>query len=75
VAPFDCHDFDTITQTDDHPHFLAHARELAAVLKHTIFVDQVNYSFSETPDILALLEEHITGNLVKASIISERNTT
>ncbi|EIN09703.1 hypothetical protein PUNSTDRAFT_20563, partial [Punctularia strigosozonata HHB-11173 SS5] len=50
---------------DEHPHFLAQAREMATAFKHTIFVDQVQYSYEKTHDILALLEEHVTENLVK----------
>ncbi|RDB25955.1 Telomerase reverse transcriptase [Hypsizygus marmoreus] len=49
----------------DHPHFLKYAAELAGVLRHTIFVDQVVYPYSQKREILNLLEEHITENIVK----------
>ncbi|KAF5382158.1 hypothetical protein D9615_004408 [Tricholomella constricta] len=50
---------------DEHPHFLAYAAELAGALRHTIFVDQVVYPYSQKREILSLLEEHITENIVK----------
>ncbi|KAI0303743.1 hypothetical protein B0F90DRAFT_1708673 [Multifurca ochricompacta] len=50
---------------DEHPHFLRYATELAAMLRHTIFVDRVVYSFSSKSEVLELLEEHITENIVK----------
>ncbi|OBZ72156.1 Telomerase reverse transcriptase [Grifola frondosa] len=50
---------------DDHPHFLAFAAQLADALRHTIFVDKVVYSFSKREDIIELLEEHISENIVK----------
>ncbi|KAK7690659.1 hypothetical protein QCA50_005758 [Cerrena zonata] len=50
---------------DDHPHFLSLARKLADALRNTIFVDQVVYSYAQKQEILDLLEEHITENLVK----------
>jgi len=51
---------------DEHPHFLRYATELAAMLRHTIFVDRVVYHFSSKTEVLELLEEHITENIVKA---------
>ncbi|KAF5327773.1 hypothetical protein D9619_004557 [Psilocybe cf. subviscida] len=50
---------------DEHPHFLRHAADLANILRNTIFVDQVVYPLSKKEEILALLEEHITENIVK----------
>ncbi|KAL7279239.1 hypothetical protein ACG7TL_007079 [Trametes sanguinea] len=52
---------------DDHPHFLTYAAELAKVLRNTVFSDQakVVYPFSRRKEIIALLEEHITENIVK----------
>ncbi|KAF8959478.1 hypothetical protein BDZ97DRAFT_1837353 [Flammula alnicola] len=50
---------------DDHPHFLRYAADLANVLRNTIFVDQVIYPLSKKQEVLALLEEHITENIVK----------
>ncbi|THH05865.1 hypothetical protein EW145_g4492 [Phellinidium pouzarii] len=51
--------------TDEHPHFLTHAAQLAALLRHAIFVDQVVYPFAFRDDIIQLLEDHITSNIVK----------
>jgi telomerase reverse transcriptase len=50
---------------DEHTDFFPHAVELAAALRHTIFVDQVPYHSSTKQEILSLLEEHITENIVK----------
>ncbi|OJT07372.1 Telomerase reverse transcriptase [Trametes pubescens] len=50
---------------DDHPHFMTYAAKLAEVLRNTIFADQVVYPFSRRKEIIALLEEHITENIVK----------
>ena len=50
---------------DEHPHFLRYATELAATLRHTIFVDRVVYPFSSKAEVLELLEEHIRENIVK----------
>ena len=50
---------------DEHPHFLRYATELAATLRHTIFVDRVVYPFSSKTEVLELLEEHIRENIVK----------
>lgn len=55
------------TFQDDHPHFLSLARKLADALRNTIFVDQVIYTYSQKQEILDLLEEHITENLVKVT--------
>ena len=52
-------------RSDEHPHFLRYATELAASLRHTIFVDRVVYHFSSRAEVLELLEEHITDNIVK----------
>ena len=37
---------------------------MAAMLRHTIFVDRVVYDFSSKAEVLELLEEHITENIV-----------
>lgn len=50
---------------DEHPHFLRYATELAAALRHTIFVDRVVYHFTSRTEVLELLEEHITENIVR----------
>jgi hypothetical protein len=52
-------------RSDEHPHFLRYATELAAALRHTIFVDRVVYHFTSRTEVLELLEEHITENIVK----------
>ncbi|KAG5221222.1 telomerase reverse transcriptase [Salix suchowensis] len=54
--------------TDDQPHFLRYATELASCLRGTIFSDQVVYPHAKQNDILQLLEEHITENIVKVSM-------
>ncbi|KAG5646942.1 hypothetical protein DXG03_001665 [Asterophora parasitica] len=59
---------------DDHPHFLTYAAELAGVLRNIIFVDQVVYPYSTKQKILALLEEHITENIVKIGAHYYRQT-
>ncbi|KAH9481585.1 Telomerase reverse transcriptase [Psilocybe cubensis] len=43
---------------DDHPHFMRYAADLAGSLRDVIFVDQKQ-------EVLQLLEEHITENIVK----------
>ncbi|KAI0058687.1 hypothetical protein BV25DRAFT_1218030 [Artomyces pyxidatus] len=50
---------------DQHPHFLHYASQLADALRHTILVDQVIYPLSTRTEVLELLEEHITENIVK----------
>jgi telomerase reverse transcriptase len=35
------------------------------MLRHTIFVDRVVYDFASKAEVLELLEEHITENIVK----------
>ena len=52
-------------RSDEHPHFLRYATELASALRHTIFVDRVVYNFTSRAEVLELLEEHITENIVK----------
>jgi hypothetical protein len=52
-------------RSDEHPHFLRYATELAAALRHTIFVDRVVYHFTSRTEVLELLEEHITENIVR----------
>ncbi|KAL5526463.1 EST2 [Sanghuangporus sanghuang] len=49
----------------EHPHFLSYARQLAGLLRHAIFVDQVVYPFAFRDEIIQLLEDHITTNIVK----------
>jgi hypothetical protein len=52
---------------DEDPHFLAVASKLASSLHHTVFSDQVVYGREERDELLALLEEHITSNVVLVS--------
>ncbi|KAF8752305.1 Telomerase reverse transcriptase [Rhizoctonia solani] len=49
----------------DHTHFMTYATKLAACLRHVIFADQVVYGFDYLEDVLDLLEEHITDNIVR----------
>jgi hypothetical protein len=53
---------------DEDPHFLAVASKLATSLHHTVFSDQVVYGREERDELLALLEEHITSNVVLVSM-------
>ncbi|TCD64911.1 hypothetical protein EIP91_003447 [Steccherinum ochraceum] len=55
----------TAMPDDDHPHFISIATKLAETLRNTIFVDQVVYPYTQKKDMLQLLEEHITENIVK----------
>jgi hypothetical protein len=34
--------------SDEHPHFLTYAADLADALRHTIFVDQVSFIYLDT---------------------------
>ncbi|QRW13350.1 telomerase reverse transcriptase [Ceratobasidium sp. AG-Ba] len=49
----------------EHTHFMNYASRLAAQLRHVIFADQVIYGFDYQEEIIELLEEHITDNIVK----------
>ncbi|KAJ3515494.1 hypothetical protein NLJ89_g1720 [Agrocybe chaxingu] len=57
---------------DDHPHFIRFATDLANVLRNTIFVDQVVYPLSKKQEVLDLLEEHITENLIGQSYYRQK---
>ncbi|KAF7797313.1 hypothetical protein EIP86_008508 [Pleurotus ostreatoroseus] len=50
---------------DDYPDFLAVAAQLASALRNTIFVDKVVYPDAKRSEIIQLLEQHITDNIVK----------
>ncbi|KAK2460975.1 hypothetical protein APHAL10511_007445 [Amanita phalloides] len=50
---------------EDHPHFLQYATELASSLRHVIFADEVVYPNAPKEEILQLLRDHITENIVK----------
>ncbi|KAJ3554494.1 hypothetical protein NM688_g3081 [Phlebia brevispora] len=55
----------TAVPTDEYPHFLALASQLASALRNTIFVDKVVYPDAKRREIIELLEQHITDNIVK----------
>ena len=50
---------------DDLEDFVPYAIELASTLKNTIFVDQLPYQHQRREDLIQLLDEHITENIVK----------
>ncbi|KAF8627995.1 hypothetical protein AX15_004120 [Amanita polypyramis BW_CC] len=50
---------------EDHPHFLQYAVELAHSLRNVIFADEVVYPNAPKEEILQLLRDHITENIVK----------
>ncbi|KAG8817520.1 hypothetical protein FRC17_011196, partial [Serendipita sp. 399] len=50
---------------DEHRHFLSIATELAASLRHVVFADQVWHTFEERKDLVALIEEHVSSNIVE----------
>lgn len=49
----------------EHAEFQDLATELAASLRHVIFIDSVVYPYEDRQRVLRLLEQHVTGNLVK----------
>ena len=44
---------------------MPYAIELASTLKNTILVDQIPYHKQRREDLIQLLDEHITENIVK----------
>ena len=50
---------------DDLEDFVPYAIELASTLKDTILVDQIPYHHQRREDLIQLLDEHITENIVK----------
>ena len=54
--------------SDDPPHLVQHAPRLADALRSVIFVDQVTYPTVARQEIIELLEQHITDNIVKVRI-------
>ena len=44
---------------------MPYAIELASALKNTILVDQLPYQHQRREDLIQLLDEHITENIVK----------
>ena len=53
--------------TDDLEDFVPYAIELANTLKNAILVDQIPYHHQRREDLIQLLDEHITENIVKVS--------
>jgi len=51
--------------SDDLEDFVPYAIELANTLKDTILVDQIPYHHQRREDLIQLLDEHITENIVK----------
>jgi telomerase reverse transcriptase len=51
--------------SDDLEDFIPYAIELASTLKNTILVDQIPYQHQRREDLMQLLDEHITENIVK----------
>ena len=51
--------------SDDLEDFVPYAIELASTLKDTILVDQIPYHHQRREDLMQLLDEHITENIVK----------
>jgi len=51
--------------TDDLDDFVPYAIELANTLKSTILVDQIPYQHQRREELMQLLDEHITENIVK----------
>jgi telomerase reverse transcriptase len=52
---------------DDLEDFVPYAIELASTLKNTILVDQIPYQPQRKEDLIQLLDEHITENIVKVA--------
>lgn len=50
---------------EDSPDFLSHLSSLAAHKNNTIFIETIISQLRSTPDLLALLTQHISQNLVK----------
>jgi telomerase reverse transcriptase len=50
---------------DDLEDFVPYAIELASTLKNTILVDQIPYHYQRREELMRLLDEHITENIVK----------
>ncbi|KAK7463508.1 Telomerase reverse transcriptase [Stygiomarasmius scandens] len=49
----------------EHPHFLKYAADLASCIRDTIFIDAATCATTTKEEILELLEQHITDNVVK----------
>ena len=56
---------DSYSPSDDLEDFVPYAIELAGALKNTILVDQLPYHYQRREDLIQLLDEHITENIVK----------
>ena len=57
---------------DDLEDFVPYAIELASTLKNTILVDQIPYHHQRREDLIQLLDEHITENIVKVETVASR---
>ena len=53
---------------DDLEDFVPYAIELANTLKNTILVDQIPYQHQGKEELMQLLDEHITENIVKVKL-------
>lgn len=53
---------------DDLEDFVPYAIELASTLKNTILVDQIPYQPQKREELMQLLDEHITENIVKVGL-------
>ena len=56
----------------DRQHFIHLATKLAEGIRHAVFVDRVVADFEIRDEILQLLREHITDNIVKVAQLSNR---
>lgn len=57
---------------DDLEDFVPYAVELASTLKNTILVDQIPYHYQRREELMQLLDEHITENIVKVEDMRNR---
>jgi len=57
--------------SDDLEDFVPYAIELASTLKSTVLVDQIPYQHQRREELMQLLDEHITENIVKVRGRSE----
>lgn len=53
---------------EDLEDFVPYAIELASTLKNTVLVDQVPYQYQRKDELMQLLDEHITENIVKVGM-------
>ncbi|KAL1918651.1 uncharacterized protein VTP21DRAFT_2673 [Calcarisporiella thermophila] len=50
---------------DEFPQFVDFSRELSHSLRHVVLVDQVVHTYEDRESLLALLQEHVSSNLIK----------